>query len=128
MHPRAPTCTSPSAATEPAPLLEMSDLPVGWISQKSEGMERLYKLREVGCSRFWTSYCIVVETDRSWKLLIDNKLTNCSSLLSGIPEHLDRNTVMQLMTIIDSAFVCHGFPCKEYVDMAKARKGVLLLL
>jgi hypothetical protein len=41
-----------------------------------------------------------------------------------IPDCLDQNTIVKLISSLESANICCGFPKKEYVDMANNRGGV----
>ena len=42
-----------------------------------------------------------------------------------IPSLLDHGTVMRLISKLESAHICRGYPRKEFVDMANARGGVI---
>lgn len=45
-------------------------------------------------------------------------------LLSAIPDNLDHGSIMKLISSLESASICRGYPKKEYVDMANTRGGV----
>ena len=71
------------------------------------------------------SHCILIESDRSWKVFVNGHSVDCqrAALLSEIPQHLDLIAALKLLTILDSANVCHGYPNKGYIDFANSRKG-----
>ena len=48
-----------------------------------------------------------------------------STILSSFPHFLDHGTVMRLISKLESAHICRGYPRKEFVDMANARGGVI---
>lgn len=110
----------------------LSSLPLDWCA-RIEGTDKiqLCKLGScqevVNCSQpTYISHCITVESDGSWKVFV----SSChiehenAAILSDIPNKLDHGTVMKLISILDSVNVCHGYPKKEYIDMATARRDV----
>ena len=65
-------------------------------------------------------YCIIVELDGSWKVFVNNQHVerNVTPIFSAIPEHLNHAAVMQLISVMDSANVCCGYPQSKYIEMA----------
>ena len=37
---------------------------------------------------------------------------------------MDHGIVRELISVLDSAYVCHGYPKREYIDMANSHKEV----
>lgn len=60
----------------------------------------------------------------SWKVFVNGQCVqrDKSTILSTIPDKLDHGTIMKLISLLDSVHVCHGYPKKEYIDMASIRK------
>ncbi len=48
-----------------------------------------------------------------------------STILSSLPHFLDHGTVMKLISNLESACICRGYPRKEFVDMVNSRGGVI---
>jgi hypothetical protein len=51
------------------------------------------------------SHCIVVEADLSWKVFVNGHSVRCetSTILSMIPDCLDQNTIVKLISSLESA-------------------------
>ncbi len=48
-----------------------------------------------------------------------------TTTLSRFHHHLaSHDIVMRLISILDSAYICHGYPKREYLDFAHSHKGV----
>ena len=135
-----PACSASSSPTEAAlasastsaampTTLAQADLhsclPLAWYHQ-GERTDRiqLCKLQIVHPMKI--SYCIVVELDGSWKVFVNNQHVerNVTPIFSAIPEHLNHAAVMHLISVMDSANVCCGYPQSKYIEMADARKGI----
>ena len=109
----------------------LSNLPLGWCSQLQlvNSKLQLCKLTPTPCTHsqpVHISHCVVINPDFSWDIFVNgHHIQENNSILSDIPGALtDRRTVMQLISRLESAHICHGYPKREYVDMANSRKGV----
>lgn len=72
------------------------------------------------------SHSILLEADMSWKVFVyGHHINRTCSVLSLIPDKLNSCAVMKLISNLDSANICRGYPMRKYTEMAKARKGVL---
>ena len=75
----------------------------------------------------YISHCVVIRSDFTWDIFVNSKHIEQrnSIILSALPSNLNNHgTAMKLILILDSAHVCHGYPKREYVEMASSRKGV----
>ncbi len=118
--------TSPSLCSLRSSL---SSLPFGWYDLLRNDEIQLCKLvfQEKVPTQIHISQCIVVEADLSWRVFVNSHLVEreTSTILSSFPHFLDHGTVMKLISNLESACICHGYPRKEFVDMVNTRGGVI---
>ena len=74
----------------------------------------------------YISHCIIIKLDFAWELFVngDHVEHESSTLFSEIPTYLSSDAFTMLVTICDSAYICHGYPKKEYLAYAESHKGV----
>ncbi len=74
------------------------------------------------------THTLVVKNDFTWKLIVHGHevLHLSTPLLSTIPEHLNKQSLAHLLTVIDSLKVCPGNTDERFIEMAKSLKGKFL--
>ncbi len=71
-----------------------------------------------------SKHTLVVKNDFTWKLIVHGHevLHLSTPLLSTIPEHLNKQSLAHLLTVIDSLKVCPGNTDERFIEMAKSLK------
>ncbi len=75
----------------------------------------------------YISHCIVIKLDFMWEIFVNGHHVehDSSTLFSGTPPHLESSdAITKLVTICDSAYICHGYPKRDYLAYAELHKGV----
>ena len=105
----------------------LSCLPLGWsCDQTDHNKIRLCKLVSIEGTQsqpVYISHCVVI-TDSQWEVYVNGHRLDSehSTLLMLVPNKImDHGTVRELISILDSAYVCHGYPKREYIDMVDSR-------
>ena len=75
------------------------------------------------------THCLTINSDFSWTLSVHGMKIDAHvcPLLSKISTKLSKkNSLQQLLSLLDSSMVCPGHPDEQFMEMAKAKKGRLL--
>ncbi len=106
-------------------------LPSGWYNNTVGGQTHLCRIASVSSTNnqpVHISHCIVIRQDFSWELYVHgHRIHHEQSTiqrLSAIPNITDNSAILRLISILDLAYICHGYPKLEYIEMFNSRHGV----
>ena len=109
-----------------------SVLPSGWnrLLNDSSDKIRLCKVSSqtgISSEPMKVSHSIMINPDMTWKVYVHGNKVPChrNTPLSQFPDKLSSESLQSLISVVDGASVCPGNPDKKFIDMVKAKKGVL---
>ena len=131
-------CTSAPTASpvETVSLSDIADSPLDlpstqWVVQNHSPTNiiicKMSSLLSSGRQSVTVTHCLTINNDLSWTLSVHgmNVDSRVCPLLRKISTKVNKDSLQQLLYLLENSTVCPGHPDEQFIEMAKAKKGKL---